>query len=142
MAILAFMAILLLLLFSASALFRRRFLGRLFGSGFFGCAFFVGCSFGFGCRLLFGGSGFAFLGSRSSLLLGLRQLRCGKALAVKSDLSDADLRKRLAMAVNLFVLLLAFEVEDQDLVCASGFRHLPGHHHVSSRPDLAFLARS
>src|SRR6185437_11767833 len=93
------------------------------------------------CRLLFGSAALArgsfgsgsFLAafvtlSRSSLSgLGF-YFRSFEGLAVKGDLSDPYGGKRLAMAVNLFVLLLPLEMEDQDLVRASAFHHLAGDH--------------
>src|SRR5579859_804670 len=44
------------------------------------------------------------------------------------------------MTVNLLVLLLALEVEDQDLVGASGLHHLSADHGACARADGAFLA--
>src|SRR6185312_9918638 len=93
------------------------------------------------CRLLFGSAALArrsfglgsflaafFTLSRRSLP-GLRFYRRSfEGLAVKGDLSDPYGSKGLAMAVNLFVLLLPFEMEDQDLVRASAFHHLAGDH--------------
>src|SRR5262249_25568770 len=47
--------------------------------------------------------------------------------------------KRLAMAKDLLVLLLALEVEDQDLVPAPSFHHLAADHGALAWADLAPL---
>src|SRR5262249_36529250 len=52
---------------------------------------------------------------------------------------DAYRSKRLAMAKDFFVLLLALEVEDQDLIAASGFHYLAADHSALAGADLAFL---
>src|SRR5262249_56724601 len=72
-------------------------------------------------------------------LLGRGQLRGSVFLAVESDLGDAYRGKRLAMAKDLLVLLLALEVEDQDLVPAPSFHHLAADHGALALADLAHL---
>src|SRR6266850_5952486 len=46
--------------------------------------------------------------------------------AVELDAGDADRSELLAMSDQLFVLLLALKLEDQDLVAAALFHHLAG----------------
>src|SRR5262249_41030922 len=81
--------------------------------------------------------GFAF---RLGLHLTRRHVRRAELLAVKFDFRDAHCGKRLAMAENLLVLLFALEVEDQDLVTASGFHDFAAHYRALARADVAFLA--
>src|SRR5579863_1245521 len=82
----------------------------------------------FGCHLLRRGLrrfGFGFhlsalsRGCRLRLGYFLRKLRSGELPAVKSDFGDAYRGKLLTMAAQFFVLLLAFVVEDQDLLFTS-----------------------
>ena len=81
-------------------------------------------------------AGLAFLGLRAG------RLGSGKALAIESDFSNPDCGKRLAMPVNLLVLLLPLEVEDQDLIRAAAFHDLAADHGPCARPDGAFLAET
>src|SRR5262249_17053316 len=99
---------------------RKLFLFAL-GGRFLGCALFrlrlaLGFTRGGFCAL-----GFAFRSLFGFGLLWLAgwKVRRGKALAIKSDLSDPYRRKGLAMAIDLLVLLLALEMEDQNLVSAA-----------------------
>src|SRR5437773_2461091 len=94
----------------AALLCRGLFLGRLLRRGFLRCTLFRSGCFGLRSSLLFTACSFWFWRRRRSFLL--RQFRRGKPLAVKSDLSDTHCRVGLAVSVHLFVLLLAFEVED------------------------------
>src|SRR5579859_7900356 len=69
------------------------------------------------------------------------QVGSGKALAIESDLGDPYRSKRLAMSVNLLVLLFALEVEDQDLVRTAALHHLSADDSASAWANSAFLAR-
>ena len=64
------------------------------------------------------------------LLLGGSFACCGRfgleALAVDGDLVDADLDEVLTVALHLLVLLLALQLEDQDLVAAALAEHGAG----------------
>src|SRR5258707_6827931 len=91
--------------------------GRLRGSLAFSCY----CRF---CLLRFAG----------------RQVRSGEALAVECDLSNSYRGKRLPMSINLLVLLLALEMEDQNLVRAAAFHDLAADHCACARADGALLA--
>src|SRR6185437_10338670 len=85
---------------------------------------------------------FAFCLSRLCLLgLAGREIRSFVTLAIKGNLGDPDSGKRLAMSVNLLVLLFALEVEDQDLIGLAAFHHLPTDDCTGSRTNGAFLAR-
>src|SRR6185312_2774839 len=116
-----------------------RLLGRALLCSCF-CRLLLGSAFArgsFGLRSCFLA---AFVTLSRSSLLGLGfYFRSFEGLAVKSDLSNPYGGKRLAMPVNLFVLLLPLEMEDQDLVRASAFHHLAGDHGALSRANGACL---
>src|ERR1700674_903709 len=114
----------------------------LFGFVFLRCLGLSHCGF-FVRRLAFvrGVLFAAFAVRRRGFLFALRQVRSFEALSVKIDFCDADRRERLAVAVNFFVLLLAFEVEDQNLVRAAGFHDLSADHSVFDRAKRACFAR-
>src|SRR5215831_15791778 len=82
----------------------------------------------------------SFLGMSFSFACVCRQIRSSELLTVKGDLSDAHRRKRLAMSKDLLVLLLAFEVEDQDLVRASRIHYFAAYHRSLAGADVTFLA--
>src|ERR1700733_7610119 len=52
---------------------------------------------------------------------------CLEALSVHRNLVDADLDEVLAVALHLLVLLLALQLEDQDLVAAAFAQHSARH---------------
>ena len=60
--------------------------------------------------------------------------------SVNVNASDLHGRERLAMPIQLLVLLLALEVEDQDLVGAALPEHLPGHEGLGRLAQFAFRA--
>src|SRR5271155_1081793 len=81
---------------------------------------------------------------RGLLYLGLllRQLGSLEALPVKGDLGNAHCGVRLPVSAQLFVLLLAFVVENQNLRAASLFHEFADHPRSCLRlPDLAFATR-
>src|SRR5260221_88612 len=108
--------------------------------GLLGCAV-RGC---FGLALPFGrlrGSlGFSCYCRFCLLRFAGRQVRSGEALAVECDLSNSYRGKRLPMSINLLVLLLALEMEDQNLVRAAAFHDLAADHCACARADGALLA--
>src|SRR5579859_6275822 len=67
------------------------------------------------------------------------QVGSGKALAVERDLGDPYRGKRLAMPVNLLVLLFALEVEDENFVGLAAFHHLSANDSAGAGTDSAFL---
>src|SRR5471032_2370124 len=75
-----------------------------------------------------------------SFFLFRRQSRSAKRLTVKSNLGNTDSRERLAMSVHLLVLLLALQVEDQNLVFAAFFHHRASYRRACAGANLAFLA--
>ena len=62
------------------------------------------------------------------------------ALAIESYFGDPYGSKRLAMSVNLLVLLFALEVEDQDLIGLAAFHYLSADYGTGTGANGAFLA--
>src|SRR5260370_5285185 len=120
-----------LLLFAFAGLLSRSLRPRLTLSA----ALFVRSSFGL-VRV-----GFTFgLLRRLGFHLQWRRIGRGVLLTVKSDLSDTHCCERLAMSKDLFVLLFAFEMEDQNFVGASGIHYLAAYDRALTRTDMTFLA--
>src|SRR5262249_58656544 len=93
------------------------------------------------CRFGFVRVGLAFsMRGRPGFLLGRREVGRAELLAVELDFSDAHRGERLAVSENLLVLLLAFEVKNQDLVTAAGFQDFAAHHRTLAGADMTFLA--
>src|SRR4029077_18571999 len=106
-----------------------------------GCALFgLGLALGLALRRLRVSLAFSRCGRLCLLRLACRQVRSGEAFAVEGDLSDPYSGKRLPMSVNLFVLLLALEMEDQNFVRAATFHDLAANHCAGARADRALLA--
>src|SRR5215813_898794 len=124
--------------FLFAALFGSTLLrSRLFRSSFLCCSFLASRSLG----LVLSSFLLRLCLSRfwSRLLLWFRQLRCCEALAVKCNLGDAYFGVWLPMSVNLLVLLLAFEMEDQNLVTATRLHNLAADDSIGSRAYLAII---
>src|SRR5262249_30204959 len=144
--------------------------GQSYAAGFAGCLFFLlfgAASFlwsGFLCRFFrctllrrrllvwrclcfwrlvpfsFRFRRFLLYWGRSGVLLWFG-LRRSKALTIKGDLGDPHFSVRLTMSVNFLVLLLAFEMKNQNFVAAARFRDPAAHHDIGSRADLAIFRR-
>src|SRR6202158_5641117 len=80
---------------------------------------------------------FAALVRLLHLLLFFRKLGRFKRLPIKSDLGDADRGIVLPVSAQLLVLLLAFVVEDQDLLAASLLYNLAGYERARPRRQNA-----
>src|SRR5215471_15760233 len=105
---------------------------RRFGLGFLGCSLLaaglcrVDLSF-FMLPVLW----LRFAGGK----LGRREL-----LPVEGDFGDAHRGKWLAMSKDLLVLLLAFEVEDQNLVATPRVHHFAAYDRALARTDMPLLS--
>src|SRR6185312_16637819 len=109
-----------------------------FTGGFFGAL--LGC-LGLALRFSFRRLGRSSLAFRLCLLrLAGRKVGRFVALAIKSYFGDPYGSKRLAMSVNLLVLLFALEVEDQDLIGLATFHYLSADYGTGTGTNGAFLA--
>src|SRR5215469_9495117 len=106
---------------------RKLFLLPLLGG--FGCTLAAAGLAAFGGFALGAGAGFLFrlllgllAGHLFRLLLHLLRLgfdfRSGELLSIERNFRNADGGKRLTVSLQLFVLLFALEVEDENLVAA------------------------